>query len=166
MRTTEYIRCDDDGSVAIIVEVAPFVYVNKAFIHPGKLVVGAVEAPLRWCGAGAAQAQYLCCPCAEISPPPCHELPEGILALEYLMRGGTITVGPIVWLNGALLWQTTAKGVGIVGKQRPRYAKLKWCGTPLAVPQPAPLSHTIWPDVSYVQTVNDLTPVNYRDDSS
>ena len=46
---------------------------------------------------------------------------------------------------------------------RPRYAKQKMEGVPLATPQPAPLSHTLWNDVSPVKTESDPRVMNHRD---
>ena len=59
----------------------------------------------------------------------------------------------------------TIEGYAIVGSQRPKYAKLKMRGVPLATAQPAPLSHTLWKDVSYIQTITDLKVANYSDDA-
>ena len=77
-----------------------------------------------------------------------------------------VTSGPTVWLNGALLLTVAQNGFGIVNSgrgSRPRYAKLKMQGELLATPQPAPLSHTLWDDVSSVKTERDLKVVNYQD---
>jgi hypothetical protein len=74
---------------------------------------------------------------------------------------------PTAWLNGAGLLTETLEGFGIVGKQRPRYAKLKMKGVPRTVPQPKPLLHTLWDHISHVQTVFDLREVvSHRDDAA
>ncbi|MBV8106553.1 MAG: hypothetical protein JO223_18380, partial [Hyphomicrobiales bacterium] len=66
------------------------------------------------------------------------------------------TEGPTVWLNGALLLTVTQDGFGIVGVGRPQHAKLKMRGVPLATPQPASLSHTLWKDIADEKTESDL----------
>lgn len=76
------------------------------------------------------------------------------------------TVGPTVWLNGALLLTVAQNGYGIINSRRgsrPRYAKQKMEGVPLATPQQAPLSHTLWNDVSPVKTESDPRAMNHRD---
>ena len=74
------------------------------------------------------------------------------------------TVGPTVWLNGALLLTVAQNGYGIIS--RPRYAKQKMEGVPLATPQPAPLSHTLWGDAATIKTERDLKVVNYQDSAA
>ena len=79
------------------------------------------------------------------------------------------TVGPTVWLNGALLLTVAQNGFGIINSRRgsrPRYAKLKMEGVKLATPQPAPLSHTLWSDVATVKTVRDLKVVDHSGDAA
>ncbi len=70
-----------------------------------------------------------------------------------------------VWLDGAALLTVTQDGFGIVGAQRPRYAKTPWHGVKLETPQQKPLSHTLWSGVAPVKTVSDLQPVNHGDDA-